>query len=205
VIRQAKASRFHSDAVQRQTTLNTVSRSGAMPAVASNPRFSHDFSRIPVQNQGQVSPFCKGKAYDPATQCCEEKGVLPKKPIANLADCPRRTADPTHKPSSNGCTGVPNNPNAVFGDFSTYCALIGQAPSFVTACDFHDICYDTCNKPKTTCDEGFLSRMMQICSGLSNNQCRSNCESNAVKYFGGVSAFDSFYEDAQKAACKCCP
>jgi hypothetical protein len=100
---------------------------------------------------------------------------------------------------------VPNNPNAVSGTGSTFCLAIGQTPSFVTACDFHDICYDTCNNPKATCDTGFLNRMLALCAPLTNSQCRANCQSNAQTYYDVVAFIDRFYVSAQKAACQCCP
>lgn len=144
---------------------------------------------------------CQGKPYSSSTQCCEAKGILPKSPIADLADCPRRSPRPGHVPSSNGCTWVPDNPNAS----SLFCLALGQAPSFTPACDFHDLCYDTCNNAKAGCDSGFLNIMNTACAALTSSICRSNCQSNASTYASVVSTIPTFYSNAQKAACQCCP
>jgi hypothetical protein len=154
-------------------------------------------------------PCCKGKKYDTATQCCEAKGVLPKTPISNLDDCPRRVARAGHTPSANGCTGVPENPNQC-------------GPAFTPACNNHDICFDTCRNPKATCDGNFRTDLIALCNTIPPDRtttvlvgegmpveinCRADCLGNASTYAGVVGAMPAFafYNPAQKNACQCCP
>lgn len=149
--------------------------------------------------------------FNPATECCDvQSGKRPKHPIADLSKCPNRVAHPGHIPSSNGCGPAacpecfPDNINAIT---SPACALMGQAPSFKSPCNSHDLCYDTCNDDKSACDSQFSQNLKATCAGLSTFACKElNCELNASIYADAVEiAGAPAYESSQKNACDCCP
>lgn len=160
-------------------------------------------------------PLCGDRVIDPSTQCCVGDAPVQKHPILDLAQCPNRVPDPGHVPGFNGC-----GPEFLSGvQF-----LIPQgynSASFTDSCNGHDICYDTCNSEKSTCDLNFGESMVQSCVETYQpiisaeddpvlaqqfNAQFTFCKLaafrffNAVKYLG-QSAFDS----AQKDACDCCP
>jgi uncharacterized protein RhaS with RHS repeats len=80
------------------------------------------------------------------------------------------------------------------------------AVSFVSACDWHDNCYDTCGADKQACDRGLKDRMKAACSKLSwlpglYVDCLLQAE---TYYLAVVNLGDEPYRSAQKAACKNC-
>jgi secretory phospholipase A2 len=115
--------------------------------------------------------------------------------MPSLEACPDRKPKPNHRPSANGCgpekgVKVPDRPLFL--------------ANFKPACDFHDICYETCNVSKDACDEAFRRKMVQACVAetfVTQNLCVSIAQTyyEFVRDFGGGP-----YEDAQKAACNCC-
>ena len=139
------------------------------------------------------------KCYDPATHCCSPSaGVVPKYPIADVAACPQRVPRPGHKPTANGCgpekgIKVPDRPFWL--------------ADFKPACDFHDICYETCRVPKSICDRSFLRRMNAQCSAQYGSGVRYRlCRGIAYDYYTAVATGGSgAYEAAQKLARQCCP
>jgi hypothetical protein len=150
---------------------------------------------------------CGGITYDPTTQCCEPAGPQPRYPIANLDLCPNRVPHPGHVPDFNGCGpagGLISHliPNRI-GPFRNV--------DFTPACNNHDICYDTCNSVKSTCDSNFLSDLRSAClaaypgRSLFSRYMRAGCDVDAYLYYtavarGGADA----YVSAQKKACDCC-
>ena len=140
--------------------------------------------------QGAPGP---AQPYDPNAQCCtSSQQLVQKHPIQDLADCPNRQPWPPHVPASNGCTGIIDDPNIC-------------APGFTSACNGHDICYDTCNRNKATCDTDFENDMIAICQAANPGFCRNNCENNARRFAAVVRAIQRFYDAAQRQACQCCP
>jgi Group XII secretory phospholipase A2 precursor (PLA2G12) len=148
---------------------------------------------------GRTKEMPKDRCYDPRTQCCTpEAGVVAKYPIRSVETCPARVPRPGHKPKANGCgpekgIKVPDKPFWL--------------ADFKPACDFHDICYETCRVPKSACDSGFLRRMNAICKAQYGSGVRYHlCRGIASDYYEAVSTLGSgAYEAAQKAACQCCP
>ncbi len=135
-------------------------------------------------------------------QCCFQGKRIANSPIADIAQCPNRVSNGTAA-TSNGCTGVPNNPNLL-----NQCgAPLGEGvnrPSFVQACNGHDIGYDQCNKPKQQTDTEFRNSMVSICSAVPMAECRIDCMDNADNYADVVESIDRFYVNAQKNVCNCC-
>jgi hypothetical protein len=152
---------------------------------------------------------CGGVTYDPTTQCCEPAGPQPRYPIADLALCPNRVPHPGHVPEFNGCGpagGIISHiiPNRI-GPFRNI--------DFTPACNNHDICYDTCNSVKSTCDQNFLSDLRAACAqaypgrGYFDRYMRAGCQADAYIYYTAVSQTKTgteAYESAQKQACDCC-
>jgi hypothetical protein len=129
--------------------------------------------------------------YHVDTACCTSAGVQQKYPIKDLAACPNRVPHPGHVPTSNGCTLSPDS----FG-----------AADFTPCCNGHDICYDTCNSNKATCDSTFLTCLQSACQAAYGSAPirLSACLRVAQAYSRAVSSVDKFYNDAQKEACDCC-
>jgi hypothetical protein len=155
-------------------------------------------------------PDCNGVPYDPVSQCCEPAGIQPLHPIAVLDFCPNRVPHPGHVPEVNGCgpaNGLVSHliPNKV-GPFYN-----PRAVDFTPACNNHDVCYDTCNSDKNTCDSNFLTQMRAACAavypgrGYYDRRMRASCETDAYIYYLAVSRVGGdAYESAQKGACDCC-
>jgi hypothetical protein len=147
--------------------------------------------------------LCNNRVYDSDLACCTAQGVVQKHPIANLADCPARTANLAHVCRANGCGAAGSwvsPPQSYFG------------VSFVPACDTHDCCYDKCNQNKAACDTSFLSDLTAICNaafpgtGTIQNIKRGGCVQQAQAYYSAVSSYgQSAYDEAQKLSCDCCP
>lgn len=139
----------------------------------------------------------KARCYDPTKQCCTPvAGVVAKWPIRNVDDCPNRVGKKNHKPRANGCgpengIKVPDRPFVA---------------DFKPACDFHDICYETCGRKKSFCDRRFRKLMEDACDETFPREAkRLACYVAAGTYYQFVSKFgDDPYEDAQKEACLCC-
>ena len=161
------------------------------------------------QEAEAAAPLCNGVPYVPGLQCCEPAGIQPVYPIADLALCPNRVPHPGHVPDFNGC-GPANG-------FISHLIPNRVGPTrnvdFTPACNNHDICYDTCNTEKSTCDQNFLADMRAACvaaypgSGYFDRYMRTGCYADAYIYYLAVSRTSTgldAYESAQKEACDCC-
>jgi hypothetical protein len=150
-----------------------------------------------------VAAVCGGSAFNGLTQCCSpvSNQPVPKTPIANLADCPNRVANPNHTPTSNGC-GTTDHPLPNHYD----------GAQFTPACNDHDICYDTCGNVKATCDQTFIAAMKAICDSTFPKMLQAMdkiaCET-LTSQLGRLAINSSFgvkaYDAAQMEACQCCP
>jgi hypothetical protein len=152
--------------------------------------------------------------------CCYLGEAVAINPIADLAKCPQRTSHPGYVPAFNGCGGsgitssVPDNPMLAWHSTDLlYLALYGRsAGDFTTACNRHDICYDTCINPagvsKANCDLIFGQAMDTICDrdyiGILASGYRNECLSFSATYEYVVSRIEPFYKSAQMTACDCC-
>ena len=89
---------------------------------------------------------------------------------------------------------------------------------FIPGCSAHDICYETCNSDKATCDEEFRKTIVQEClqkypfpaSGRREDDLdwahRGGCLSRARLYARLVKdAGQNAYDNAQRISCECCP
>ena len=123
---------------------------------------------------------------------------LTEYPPANLTDCPNKRPHPGNVRTSNGC-GPEGSAFPLPQGF-------GSA-SFTTACNGHDICYETCNSPKAGCDSTFGDQMVDTCVATYNGSFlrETACIALARLYEAGVSAGGgSAYDAAQKKDCECC-
>jgi len=119
-------------------------------------------------------------------------------PPADLDDCPNKRPHPGNTRGSNGC-GPANS------DFRPPQSF-GSAP-FTVPCNNHDICYETCNTPKSTCDVTFGDQLVDVCiatyggSFLMETACIlvAGVYELAVTVGGG-----SAYEAGQTKDCECC-
>lgn len=142
----------------------------------------------------------QARCYDPATQCCSPvKGVVPKSPMASLAWCPNRQAKQNHTPRANGC-----GPEG--GLVSLLIPNTFRLANLKPACDFHDICYETCREDKGFCDRRFRTLMEEECQNVYGpGTPRLECLGQVRTYYQAVSqGGDAAYEAAQKDACNCC-
>ncbi len=147
---------------------------------------------------------CNGKDYIPAVECCVGGTVQQKWPILNLDACPNRVQ--RNPPKFNGC-GSPTSVKVP--DQVTVEGLFGFTTiSFLSSCNVHDVCYDTCGSVKSSCDSQFLVNLSKACSdtcAIDDPLCLSNCRSLALTYASAVAIVGTFaYETAQKNDCQCC-
>jgi secretory phospholipase A2 len=141
--------------------------------------------------------LCNGQTYDPVTACCTASGVVQKNPIANLAACPNKVADPTHTCIPNGCGGqggvpVPNS--------------YGIA-EFRSCCNTQDCCYDTCNGNKANCDLDLFACISGSCAIYALfPTLLPSCLTVAAVYYAFVASplGSKYFTAAQQQACDCC-
>lgn len=158
-----------------------------------------------VCSNNVCKPLCGSTPYDPATQCCVNQEVQSKFQITDLAKCPNRAPRPgwdPHAPNPQSSCGS--------GIFTPLVPNTFGAANFLPGCAVHDSCYDTCNSVKGTCDASFGAALQAECqraySGLLNTLFRIRCQGVAGAYRVAVVGFGGgSYENAQKAACICCP
>ncbi|XP_011502978.1 PREDICTED: group XIIA secretory phospholipase A2 [Ceratosolen solmsi marchali] len=73
-------------------------------------------------------------------------------------------------------------------------------------CNFHDICYDTCNSDKEKCDLEFKRCLYKYCQSYQPTGVTivNTCKAAAKLLFTGTTALGcKSYLDAQKQACYC--
>jgi hypothetical protein len=157
---------------------------------------------------------CGGTVYDLATQCCAPDGsVVDKLTISDLSKCPNKTTrPPPYVPTANGC-GAATGPSSITPNCPALitapaCYVVGINWCFTDPCNAHDRGYGTCNTSKDDTDQQFYNDMTDVCDNLapSSSLCRAACRADAAIYYDAVHyGGQSAYDDAQKAACICCP
>jgi hypothetical protein len=146
-----------------------------------------------------VPATCGGQSFNGLTQCCSpvSNQPVPKKPIANVADCPGRVGIPGHTATSNGC-GTDQHP--LPNHYGT--------ANFLPGCDAHDICYGTCGTVKQVCDNNLIFTIKSSCdAAYSSGPKRTFCDTFVALFASSAISSpigDAAYSDAQKAACQCC-
>ncbi|KAL4239619.1 hypothetical protein ACF0H5_000428 [Mactra antiquata] len=103
---------------------------------------------------------------------------------------------PGHVTSSNGC-----------GSYGIKID-VEDLPGMETCCDNHDICYDTCNNKRKTCDKTFKTCLNNMCdkikalqlSKVSHKECKMAAD---MMYSGSVALGCDSYLKAQENACTC--
>ena len=84
-----------------------------------------------------------------------------------------------------------------------------EYPGFTECCNKHDICYDTCNKERSSCDKNFKECLKDSChhDTLIKKHSRkklSECEGIAdVMYAGTMGLGCGSFLEAQRNACLC--
>jgi hypothetical protein len=158
------------------------------------------------QDGQTCKPFCKTHTdrytspyYDRATQCCTQHGVQQKYPMGNLEACrPTMKPRPGYTSRPNGCGPAEKNLPDRY-----------KKASFLDACNAHDACYDKCGSSETACNEDFCKALEQSCRSAypaRTSRNRQKCDDMAQTYCDGVRLLgSSYWEDAQKKACQCCP
>jgi len=125
----------------------------------------------------------------------------------SIVDDPAPSADPV----PNGCTS-PYGPNPT-RDCPSPPTCFGTnedcvSTSFVSACDIHDGCYQTCNSDKYDCDTTFGAGMQAVCNALTGDEddsCSDDCDYWADTYVAGAYiAGQDYWEAGQVGACACC-
>ncbi|CAG5135604.1 unnamed protein product [Candidula unifasciata] len=101
-----------------------------------------------------------------------------------------------HIPSTNGC-----------GSFGFQLEKYISVKELTSCCDEHDICYDTCNNSKETCDNAFKICLEKLCQSIRKavkKDVYEVCVSTAdMMYAGTVALGCKPYKDCQKKACTC--
>jgi hypothetical protein len=158
-----------------------------------------------VRDDAYCADVCKAETdratsqiYDPKTQCCTKHGIEQKYPIHHLERC-RDTLVPRKgfKPSSNGC-GT---------NGQQFAHSYGKA-HWLSVCNSHDLCYDTCGKSKEDCDGRFEKDIVHACKAAypRGTRGRKRCLDFVADYIDAVRIFGHFaYEESQSKACQCCP
>ncbi|KAL8592683.1 hypothetical protein ACOMHN_037623 [Nucella lapillus] len=102
---------------------------------------------------------------------------------------------PQHKPTANGC-----------GSFGVKLDLT-HVPAIERCCNEHDVCYDTCNRPKDTCDVDFKDCLTRTCKDFKKHVSRKfyeGCQSTADLMYAATMALGCKpYKDSQRDACLC--
>jgi len=107
--------------------------------------------------------------------------------------------------TSNGCGSF----DFIFDDSPE--SLIHVEKEFISCCNEHDECYDTCNLDKDDCDLKFKRCLYGYCKGKFGKKKkplqyldRQKCKLKAKLFYVTVVGVGcQAYRDAQKKACKC--
>jgi hypothetical protein len=102
---------------------------------------------------------------------------------------------PGYTPTSNGCTGVPDNPAG---------GACGEASSFLNACNAHDECYGRCGSTQGECDGQFGNNLDVVCRQLTST-CYASCVDWALIYNTAVELIgEGYWQNGQLQSCGCC-
>lgn len=121
---------------------------------------------------------------------------------ARAALCEPRAPRPGYTPTANGC-----GPDG----YDWFVPDVWKDAEFTGACSRHDVCYGTCNRDRSDCDDRFLRGLKKACRRAYHEDTRRDrrlygeCVDRAYWYYTAVSEHgQEAYEDAQAAACICC-
>ncbi|OWF37500.1 group XIIA secretory phospholipase A2-like [Mizuhopecten yessoensis] len=82
-----------------------------------------------------------------------------------------------------------------------------KLPKMTKCCNKHDICYDTCNSVKDSCDRIFKKCLDEMCMELEDKLSKDEydgCDATAqLMYHGTVALGCGSFINSQKAACEC--
>lgn len=114
--------------------------------------------------------------------------------------CPngeKPTENRSHIPSANGCGSI---------GFQWQKDTL-PLEQLEECCNKHDICYDTCNKKKNSCDKKFKTCLYNLCGkrkdsvdGFSLTKCKAAAK---LMFTGTIALGCKSYKDAQSTACLC--
>ncbi len=155
--------------------------------------------------------LCNGVTlFDPDFQCCTPTGVVSKRPIANLNNCPGKVPNPTFTCNPSGCSGLgigtPPLASVMFG-------ILG----FDSECNTLYCCLATCNNDGPTCLEDFTFSAGNKCLALlaggtvtglgpKGRSAYGACVLSMIWLRGSMlgSHGPRTYENLQKLGCDCC-
>ncbi|XP_059172001.1 group XIIA secretory phospholipase A2-like [Physella acuta] len=105
--------------------------------------------------------------------------------------------NPEFTPTSNGC-----------GAFGFKLEEHIKIADVTSCCDAHDVCYDTCNRPKDTCDIEFKECLEDLCTKytdvLPNPEWPKYCVHGVDMIYAATMLLGCKpYRDAQEKACVC--
>ncbi|XP_069123094.1 group XIIA secretory phospholipase A2-like [Argopecten irradians] len=100
-----------------------------------------------------------------------------------------------HVPTSNGCGSYGMALNTE------------KLPKMTKCCDSHDICYDTCNSNKESCDRNFKQCLENMCHDMADSLSHEEfegCEATAELMYQGTAVLGcNSFKEAQQNACEC--
>ena len=171
------------------------------------------------------SGVCEDGYYFYNSECCALNGsVVDKNPVKDPKICPNLHERPNYVPSENGCgpkkfLGVPV-PGFVTINIASYYRGETFTASFLMPCNFHDVCYGTCDPSgtkKSQCDDSIEQDLHAACdsaynalspsvkdsleAGVDKVKCdhMANGYTKLVRNVGGAA-----WNSAQGDACDCC-
>jgi hypothetical protein len=173
------------------------------------------------------SDWCEEGYRFPNVECCATTGaVVDKYPAKDPNTCPNLHPHVGYLPSENGCgpkkfKGVPVPTFATVNTASYYRGLKMTA-SFLMPCNFHDVCYGSCDNTagteKAACDDQLQTDMQNACdsayaslgpslqNSIDGKIDKSLCDRMVKGYTSLVrgSNGDDAWTSAQGEACDCC-
>jgi len=156
-----------------------------------------------------VSGCCDGVRYNSQVGCCVDNVVQDKHP-PDPTECRFTFQSPDWQYQFDGCTAVPDNPAGGSDTYFSNPACSSEFPGFCNRpCDFHDICYQTCNPTRghAYCDDLFLQDALAVCAASRESfLVKLQCREGAYEIWAGLRAIGSFaFGQRQREVCQCCP
>jgi hypothetical protein len=222
---------------------NPTGSAGTCPTCqrCSNGSCVADNSQRPGQDckecrNGSVANSSNGVNPNTAGSCCFDGQTVPNTGNSYddlLAKCPNRTQSSTRAHEIDGCSNSPDDPTALnygplslaqrstaFGSTEGTLPVGQNAPGNPLACNWHDICYQTCGNVQDSCDRDLQTRALQTCDAaypepnpyallnplhLAYIAQRGFCRTAADTYYTVLSAAGgSAFRTRQSQFCNCC-
>jgi hypothetical protein len=185
---------------------------------------------------GNVVNASNGVNRNTAGSCCFDGQTVAN--VGNsyddlLGKCPSRVQSSTRAHEIDGCSNSPDDPTALnygpfllaqsstaFGSVEGTLPVGQHAPGVPLACNWHDICYQTCGSVQDSCDRDLQTRALLTCDSaypepnpyallnplhLAYIAQRGFCRTAADTYYSVLSlAGGAAYRERQSQYCNCC-